>query len=269
MSNIHPTAIIGPDVMIGDHVSVGAYSVLDGDVRVCDGTVIHPHVVLMGRTTVGPCCVVYPFASIGTQPQDLKYQGELSTVEIGGYTVMREHVTINPGTTGGGMKTCVGERCLLMVGVHIAHDCVVGNDVIMANNATLAGHVVVGDGAVIGGLAAVHQFVRIGHHAMIGGLSGVEHDVIPYGTVMGERAHLAGLNIIGMKRKGLPRHSIHALRYVVDHIFQGETLDKAIESLPQDIAGDAKVQEVLSFLRGAHKRGICTPHRPQSASTKI
>ena len=192
MQVIHPTAIVEPGARLAERVSIGPYCVVGAEVELQDGVELISHVAVAGRTVVGAETRVFPFASIGHQPQDLKYQGEPSRLEIGRRNIIREHVTMNPGTTGGGMLTRVGDGCLFMVGAHVAHDCAVGDSVIMANNATLAGHVRIGDFAILGGLSAVHQYVRIGKHAMIGGVTGVERDVIPYGQVVGDRARLVG-----------------------------------------------------------------------------
>ncbi|MBV8939407.1 MAG: acyl-ACP--UDP-N-acetylglucosamine O-acyltransferase, partial [Alphaproteobacteria bacterium] len=180
---------------------------------------------------------------------------------IGSHTTIREHVTMNPGTEGGGMVTRVGDHCLFMVGSHVAHDCQLGDHIILANNATLAGHVTVGDHAIIGGLSAVHQFVRIGRHAIIGGMSGVEHDVIPYGSVMGERAHLAGLNLVGLKRRGFERETIHALRNVYKTLFESseQTLAARAEALMRSHGGEPAAAEILNFIRGDSKRQLCVP----------
>jgi UDP-N-acetylglucosamine acyltransferase len=177
------------------------------------------HVCVDGITHVGAESIIFPFASVGLRPQDLKYNSEPSTVTIGQKTTIREYVTIQPGTEGGGMKTSVGDGCLLMVGVHVAHDCIVGNNVIMANYATLAGHVVISDHVIIGGLSAIKQFVRIGAYAMIGGMSGVEKDVVPYALVMGERANLHGVNILGMKRHGFSNNVIQHVQSIYQNVF--------------------------------------------------
>ena len=198
---IHPSAVVSSKAQIGDNVEIGPFCVVGDDVKIGEGTILKSHVVVEGDTVIGKNNIIFPFASIGLEPQDLKFKGEKSRVEIGDNNKIREHVTIHLGTQDGAMVTKIGSNCLLMVGVHIAHDCVVGNHVIFANNATLAGHVEVGDHVVIGGLSAVHQFVRIGAGAMIGGMSGVESDVFPNGLVMGERASLAGLNLVGLKRR--------------------------------------------------------------------
>ena len=202
VSSIHPTAIIEKSVKIGKNVRIGPYCVLTEQVELDDGVELISHVTLAGRTKIGKETKIYPFSSIGHPTQDLKYKGEPSTLTIGAHNIIREYVTIQAGTAGGIMKTEVGDHCLLMASTHVAHDCILGNRVIMANNATLAGHVIIEDHVIIGGLSAIHQFVRIGAHAIIGGMSAVEHDVIPYGAVKGERANLYGLNLIGLKRRG-------------------------------------------------------------------
>lgn len=260
MASIHETAVVDAAAKIGADVSIGPYCVVGPDVTLGDGVVLIAHVVVDGLTKIGEGTQIYPFASIGLPPQDLKYAGEKSTLIIGRNNVIREYVTMNPGTEGGGMETRVGDNGLFMIGTHIAHDCRVGNHVIMANNATLAGHVSVGDFAVIGGLAAVHQFVRIGEHAMIGGLSGVEHDVIPFGSVMGERARLSGLNIIGLKRRGFDRATIHGIRAAYRELFAaGGTLEERLGKVTDEFADNAVVQQVAAFISGDSKRGLVTP----------
>jgi UDP-N-acetylglucosamine acyltransferase len=224
------------------------------------GVDLKAHVVVDGITEIGGGTRIFPFSSIGLPPQDLKYAGEKSRLIIGRNNVIREHVTMNPGTEGGGMETRIGDNGLFMIGVHIAHDCVIGNHVIMANNATLAGHVSIGDFAVVGGLAAVHQFVRIGEHSMIGGLSGVEHDVIPFGSVMGERASLSGLNIVGLKRRGFDRDTIHGIRAAYRELFEGEgTLEERLEQVAGQFADNLVVQQVATFIREDSKRGLVIP----------
>ncbi|MDD3182725.1 MAG: acyl-ACP--UDP-N-acetylglucosamine O-acyltransferase [Alphaproteobacteria bacterium] len=260
-TQIHATAIVDAKAKIGADVEIGPYCVVGPDVQLGDKVRLVAHVVVDGRTTMGAGTVVYPFASIGQRPQDLKYHGELSALEIGENNQIREHVTMNPGTEGGGMLTRVGNNGLFMVGSHVAHDCNVGNNVIMANNATLAGHVVVGDFVVIGGLAAVHQFVRIGPHAMIGGMSGVENDVIPYGMVKGERAHLAGLNIVGLERRGFGRDDIHALRSAYRTLFSKEgTMAERLEDVAQHYASKTLVDGMVEFVRSRASRALCQPH---------
>jgi len=259
-TNIHETAVIDSDAKLGSNVEIGPYCVVGKNVILGDDVRLVAHVVVDGRTTIGSETVIYPFASIGQRPQDLKYHGEKSTLEIGSKNQIREHVTMNPGTEGGGMVTKVGDNGLFMVGVHVAHDCVVGNNVIMANNATLAGHVHVGDFAVIGGLAAVHQFVRIGEHAMIGGMSGVENDVIPYGMVKGERAYLAGLNLIGLERRGFEREDIHALRSAYRMLFSREgTMVERLEDVSGQYGSKVLVKDMIGFIDKRSSRALCQP----------
>ncbi|HAX91235.1 MAG TPA: acyl-[acyl-carrier-protein]--UDP-N-acetylglucosamine O-acyltransferase [Rhodospirillaceae bacterium] len=263
-SSIHSTAIVDPKAQIGADVEIGPYCVVGGDVRLGDKVRLVAHVVVDGRTTVGAGTVIYPFASIGHRPQDLKYHGEPSTLEIGANNQIRENVTMNPGTEGGGMLTKVGDNGLYMVGSHVAHDCIVGNNVIMANNATLAGHVTVGDFAIIGGLAAVQQFVRIGAHAMIGGMSGVENDVIPYGMVKGERAHLAGLNIVGLERRRFSRDDIHALRSAYRMLFSKEgTMAERIDDVAEHYGNQALVDGMIDFIRSRGSRALCQPENEE------
>lgn len=259
-SSIHPTAIIHPDAVLGNHVLIGPYCTVGAHVQLGDHVELISHVVMDGHTTVGDHTKIFPFSSIGLVPQDLKYAGEPSRVEIGHHTIIREHVTINPGTTGGGMLTRVGNHCLLMVNSHVAHDCIVGDHVIMANNATLAGHVVVGDYAILGGLSAVRQFVRIGHHAMIAGLSGIGDDVIPYGQAMGERASLVGLNLIGLKRRQFNREDIHILRTLYRLLFSPEgTLQERVDDAREMFPDHKEVSEILNFITSENSRSLCQP----------
>jgi UDP-N-acetylglucosamine acyltransferase len=203
---------------------------------------------------------IFPFASIGHAPQDLKYHGEESEVIIGDNNQIREQVTINPGTEGGGMVTRVGSNCLMMVGAHVAHDCQISDRAILVNNATLAGHVTVGEFAIIGGLSAVHQFVRIGKHAMIGGCSGVENDIIPYGSVMGNRAHLAGLNLVGLKRRGFSRDVIHDIRNAYRLLFAPEgTLQERLEDVAELFKSNEPVMDIVNFIRSDSSRAVCQP----------
>ncbi|MBF0304241.1 MAG: acyl-ACP--UDP-N-acetylglucosamine O-acyltransferase [Alphaproteobacteria bacterium] len=260
MAAIHPTAIVDPAAKLADDVSIGPYCVVGPEVSLAARVELVSHVVVAGRTSIGEGCRIFPFASIGHQPQDLKFKGEPSTLVIGSNNLIREHVTMNPGTAGGGMITRVGDGCLFMMGSHVAHDCVVGDSVIMANNATLAGHVTVGEFAVLGGLSAVHQFVRIGRHAMIGGMSGVETDIIPYGSVTGNRAHLSGLNLVGLKRRGFSRDQIHALRNAYRLLFAPEgNLQERIADVAEQFEDQAAVMEIVEFMRADTSRGICQP----------
>ena len=260
MTDIHTTAIIDSNANIGEGVVIGPYCVVEAGVTLQENVVLHSHVVVGGLSDVGAETEIYPFASIGLPPQDLKYVGESSKLKIGRRNRIREHVTMNPGTADGGMITRVGDDCLFMVGAHVAHDCRMGDHVIMANNATLAGHVVVGDYAILGGLSAVHQFVRIGRHAIIGGMSGVENDVIPYGSVMGDRARLSGLNVIGLKRRNFAKDEIHNLRTAYRMLFAEEgTLQERIDDVAKMFEDNADIQEIVDFMRADSSRGLTQP----------
>ena len=263
MPQIHPTAIVAPGATLAEDVSIGPYCVVGEEVVLGAGVTLIAHIVVDGRTTIGEKTRIFPFASIGLEPQDLKYRGEKSRLVIGRHNTIREHVTMNPGTEGGGMVTRVGDHGLFMVGTHVAHDCQIGDHVIMANNATLAGHVVVEDYALLGGLSAVHQFVRIGQHAMIGGMSGVERDVIPYGQVMGDRARLSGLNIIGMQRRGFSREDIQTLRSAYQFLFSADgTFNDRVTEMAERFGGVAPVDDIIAFIRADSTRAICQPKGP-------
>lgn len=260
MAQVHPTAIIAPGAQLADDVIVGPYCIVGEHVALAAGVDLKSHVVIDGRTTIGERTRIFPFASIGFETQDLKYKGELSSLEIGHDNTIREHVTINPGTEGGGMVTRVGNHCLLMVGAHVAHDCQIGDHVILVNNGTLGGHVVMEDYAILGGLSAVHQFCRIGRHAMIGGMSGVERDVIPYGLAMGDRARLTGINIIGMQRRGFSRDDIQSLRNAYNGLFADEgTLSERVDEVARRFAGIGPVDDLIAFIRADSSRAICQP----------
>lgn len=255
--DIHPTAIVDPKAELGEGVAIGPYSIVGPGARLGDRVRLDAHVVVDGLTAIGADTRIFPFAAIGTPPQDLKYKGEASRLVIGARNRIREHVTMHPGTEGGGMITRVGDDGLFMVGVHVAHDCVLGDHVIMANNATLGGHVEIGDFAIIGGLAAVHQFVRIGAHAMIGGMSGVENDVIPFGSVMGERGRLAGLNVIGMKRRGFDKAELHVLRGAYRTLFSDAgVMEERIAAVEAAHGANPAVRAILDFIRAESSRGL-------------
>lgn len=258
--SIHPSAVVDPAAELGEGVVIGPFCLVGPNVRLGDGVRLVSHVSVEGRTAIGAATTVYPFASIGHPPQDLKFRGEPSELIIGSHNQIREHVTMNPGTEGGGMVTRVGDHGLFMMGAHVAHDCVVGDHVIMANNATLGGHVTLGDYVIIGGLSAVRQFVRVGAHAMIGGMSGVENDVIPYGLVMGDRARLAGLNLVGLERRGFEKDDIHALRAAYRALFgQGGTFAERVDEVDRDLGARRLVADVLDFIRAKEARSLCQP----------
>jgi UDP-N-acetylglucosamine acyltransferase len=259
-SNIHPSAVISEAASIAPDVKIGPFCVVGDDVTLHAGVELKSHVVIDGVTTIGEGTTVFPFASLGSAPQDLKYGGEKSELIIGKNNMIREHVTMNPGTETGTMKTVVGDNCLFMMACHVAHDCVVGNNVIMANNATLAGHVEVGDQVILGGLSAVHQFIRIGKGAIIGGMSGVESDVSPFARVKGERAHLAGLNLIGLERGGSSKDDIRALQKAYKTLFDDKgTLDERIARVGTEFSNDDSIMQIVDFAKGKDKYPLCQP----------
>lgn len=230
------------------------------DVELGDGVELLSHVAVAGRTSIGARTKIYPFASIGHQPQDLKFKGEPSTLAIGSDCLIREGVTMNPGTEGGGMVTTVGDRCAFLANSHVGHDCRVGNNVVFSNNVMLAGHCTVGDYVIIGGGAAVIQFARVGPHAFVGGMSGLEHDLIPYGMALGNRAYLSGLNIIGLQRRGFSRAQIHDLRRAYRLMFAQEgTLLERVEDVAAEFKDHPIVIEIVEFIRQGGKRSLCTP----------
>lgn len=266
MTDVHPTAIVEPGAEIADSVTVGPYCVVGPEARLDEGVSLVSHVVVAGRTGIGANTKVFPFASIGHPPQDMKFKGEPSRLEIGCNNIIREHVTMSPGTEGGGMLTSIGNNCLFMVGAHVAHDCVIGDHVILVNNATLGGHVEIGDWAILGGLAAIHQFARVGRHAMVGGMSGVENDVIPYGSVMGNRARMVGLNIVGLKRRSFSRDDIHDLRRAYRLIFAQEgTMAERLEDVSELFRSNEPVMEIVNFIGAQSQRAICQPHLEDAA----
>jgi UDP-N-acetylglucosamine acyltransferase len=256
---IHKTAIIDSNAKISQNVTIGPYSVIGPNVEIRDGTVIQSHVNITGNTIIGTNNQIYPFASIGNDPQDLKFKGEKTLLEIGDNNKIREYVTINPGTEGGGGKTHVGNNCLFMMSSHIAHDCIVGDNVILANNVPLGGHAHVDDNAIIGGNSAVQQFTRVGKFAMVGGMCGVVRDVIPYGIAHGNRSILQGLNLIGLRRKNIPNKEILSLSEAYKIIFKNENLTENLSNLSNDLRKNELVLEVVNFLEKDKKRPICTP----------
>lgn len=259
---IHPTAIIEDGAEIGKNVSIGAYCVIGSDVTIGDGCDLRSHVVVAGLTAIGEDCTIFPFASLGQPPQDLKFSGEKTTLKIGKNNIIREHVTMNPGTATGANETLIGDNCLFMVGAHVAHDCVIGNNVIVANNGTLAGHVEVGDFAILGGLSAVHQFIRIGAFAIIGGCTGVDSDVIPYGRVKGERGYLAGLNLIGLERQGLPKETIRNMQKAVKLLFGDDgTLEQRIGMLENEYGDDKLIRNIVDFAKAKMRHPLCHPQK--------
>lgn len=261
-SNIHATAFVDPAAKIGKNVTIGPFCTVGPNVELGDNITLKSHVVIDGHTTIGEGTTVFPFVSLGSDPQDLKYKGEPTKLTIGKNNKIREYTTMNPGTVDDRGETIVGDNCLFMMSTHVAHDCVVGNNVILANNATLGGHVHVGDFAILGGLAAIHQFVRIGEHAIIGGMSGVENDVIPFGRVKGERAYLQGLNLIGLERRGFEKEEVRKLQRAFNQLFGDEgTMDQRIESVGQDFGDDDTIMAIIEFAKAKTKFPLCQPPR--------
>lgn len=259
-NRIHPTAIIEKGAEIGMGVEIGPYSCIGKKVVLHDRVKLHSHVVLEGNTLIGEDTEIFPFASIGHVTQDKKYQGEDSSLVIGKNNKIREYVTMQAGTAGDRMITQVGDDGLFMASSHVAHDCIVGNNVIMANNATLAGHVTVGDYAIIGGLAAVHQFVRIGAYSIIGGLSGVAYDVIPFGMVKGIRAGLQGLNMVGLKRHNFSREDIDVLQKVYKDLFEEKGILADRVAKAADIYQcNSRAMELVRFVESNEGRSLTTP----------
>jgi len=256
---IHKTAIIDPKTKISLNVSIGPYSVIGPDVEIGENTIIHSHVNISGNTKIGKKNKIYPFASIGNDPQDLKYNGEETKLIIGDKNTVREYVTINPGTVGDDGKTIIGNNCLFMISSHVAHDCLVGNNVIIANNVPLGGHAIIEDNVVIGGNSAVQQFTRIGKMAMIGGMTGVLHDVIPYGLSTGNRNSLQGLNLIGLRRAKFENKEILGLSEAYKEIFATKNLTENISKLNDSFQNNLLVKEVIEFITKDKKRSICTP----------
>jgi len=253
-------AAVDPKARLGEGVEVGPFAVIGPNVTLGRNVKVHSHAVITGETEIGDGCEIYPFAVLGAPPQDKKYRGEDSRLVVGAHTTIREHVTMNGGTEGGGHVTRVGSHCLVLAGAHVAHDCLIGDHVILVNSATLAGHVTIGDHAILGGLSAVHQWVRIGAYAFVGGMSGVENDVIPFGMAIGNRAHLAGLNIVGLKRHGFEREQIHSLRKAYRLLFSQEgTLQERLEDVEKMFQGDAAVGRVIEFMRANTDRAFCVP----------
>ncbi|MBB4659393.1 acyl-ACP--UDP-N-acetylglucosamine O-acyltransferase [Parvularcula dongshanensis] len=260
--SVHPRAIVEDGAKIGEGVEVAPFCHVGANVVLEDGVNLHPHATVLGHTTVGEGTEIYPFAVLGSPPQHLGYKGEPTRLRIGARNQIREHVTMHPGTVQGHGETVVGDDGLYMVGAHVAHDCVLGDHVIMANNATLGGHVEVGDYAFLSGLCAVHQFSRIGPYSFVGGGAIVTKDVIPYGTVFGNHAHLEGLNLVGMKRRGLSRPTIHAIRGAYRLLFAPEgTLEERIDDAAKLYGEVPEVMAILAFMQADDKRPLCLPAR--------
>ena len=256
---IHQTAVIDRKAIISKNVKVGAYSVIGPDVVIGENTEIQSHVSIVGHTKIGINNKIYPFASIGNDPQDMKYKGEKTSLIIGNNNTIREYVTINPGTVQGGGITRVGNENLLMIGAHIAHDCILGNKIVIANNAAIAGHAIINDYVILGGNCGVHQFTRIGKMAMVGGMTGVSRDIIPYGLSTGNRNVLNGINIVGLRRINTPNKDIICLTNAFKDMFKTDNLSENLKNLNIEFKQNELVNEVIEFINKDKKRPICTP----------
>ena len=256
---IHNSSIIDKKAKIGKNVKIGPFCFVGPKVQINDNVELISNVHIEGKTIVGEGTKIYPFSSIGTPPQDKKYKGEDNSLEIGKNNIIREYVTINPGTKGGGEKTTIGDNCLLMISSHVAHDCKIGNNVVIANNVPLGGHVTIEDSVVIGGNSAVQQFTRIGKLAMIGGMTGVLHDVIPYGLSIGNRNFLQGLNLIGLRRANFKNKDILGLIEAYKEIFSTKNLTDNLSKLNGEFKENPLVKDIIEFITKDKKRSICTP----------
>ena len=258
---IHKTAIIDNKAKISNDVSIGAYSIIGPNVEIGPGTIIQAHVSIIGDTKIGKNNKIFSFASLGNDPQDLKYKDEKTKIIIGDNNKIREYVTINPGTAGGGGLTQVGNNCLFMVHSHVAHDCLIGNNVVLANSVPIGGHATVEDDVIIGGNSAVQQFTRVGKLSMIGGMCGVVKDVLPYSLVFGNRSILQGVNIIGLRRKNISNEKINKVKKTFDIIFQDNNHMENLKKIPEEISNDEIIKDIINFLNTDKKRPICTPQK--------
>jgi UDP-N-acetylglucosamine acyltransferase len=262
MTTIHSTAIVDPAAELAQDVVVGPYSLIGPHVRLAAGVRVASHVVIEGHTEIGQGCEIHPFASLGAPPQHAGHKGEPTRLVVGDRAIIREHVTMHCGTVMGRGVTTVGSDGFFMVGVHIAHDCLVGDHVTLVNNATLGGHVRVEDYVIMGGLSAAHQYIRIGRHAFVGGMAGVNHDVIPFGNVWGNHAHLEGLNLVGLKRRGFSRETINTLRAAYRLLFAEEgTFQERVDDAAATFCGSPEVMEIIDFIRADSNRPLTTPQR--------
>ncbi len=260
--SVHPTSVVEDGATIGRNVEIGPFCCIGKDVVVGDNVRLISHVTVSARTTIGAGTIIYPFAALGGTPQHVGYKGEDTKLEIGESSIIREHVTMNIGTEAGGGVTRLGKNGFYMIGAHIAHDCQIGDNATFANNATLAGHVSLGRDVFLGGLCAIHQYSRIGDFAFVGGCAAVAGDVIPYASAAGNHAKLVGLNVIGMKRRGLPRATIHALRAAYRAIFFGDdTLKQRVEAVANDYSEYPEVMQIVSFIQENASRSLMSPTR--------
>ena len=256
---IHKTAIISETAKIEDKVEIGPYSIIGPNVKISGNTKIHSHVNIVGNTSIGSGNEIFPFASIGTAPQDLKYKGEKNSLIIGNNNKFREYVNINPGTQQGGAITKIGNNNLFMVYCHVAHDCNISNNVVLANNVQVGGHVLIQDNSIVGGSCAIHQFSRIGESSMVGGMTGVLSDVIPFGLSLGNRNNLAGLNLIGLRRAKISNENIKIMQQAYEIIFKNENFRSNIENLNSELKNNQYVNKIISFINSDKKRPISLP----------
>lgn len=259
-SEIHKSSIVEDGAKIGEGCKIGPFCHIGPNVVLGDGAEVLSHVSIVGHTRIGARARIFPFASVGHEPQDLKYDGEVTTLTIGDDCMIREGVTMNPGTAGDDSKTIIGDKCVFLANSHVAHDCKIGNGVIFSNGVLLAGHCKVGNNVIIGGGAGIHQFCRIGDNSFIGGMAGLENDLIPFGMALGNRAYLGGLNLIGMKRAGIERDSIHTVRGLFKHLFSGEQeLKDALLSIDEQMSSDPVGKQIVDFIQDGGDRSICMP----------
>ena len=256
---IDKTAIIHKNAKVSKKAKIGPFCIIGSRVEIDDDVELHSHVNIAGNTKIGSGTIIFPFASIGTEPQDLKYSGEENSLVIGKNNKIREYVTINPGTKGGGGKTVVGDKCLFMISSHIAHDCFIGNEVVIANNVAVAGHAIIEDSVIIGGNSGVQQFTRIGRLAMVGGMTGVSRDIIPFGLSFGNRNYLQGINLIGLRRKKYENKKIIELDEAYKKIFSSKNFHENIAKINGEYKTNELVQEVTNFISKDKKRPFCTP----------
>ncbi|MEO8668960.1 MAG: acyl-ACP--UDP-N-acetylglucosamine O-acyltransferase [Bauldia sp.] len=260
MTTIHPTAIVEDGATLGSNVRIGPFAIVGADVVLEDGVSLHAHALVTGRTRIGAGTEIYSFAALGGPPQDVGYRNEPTSLVVGKGCIIREHVTVHRGTATGRKETSIGANCMLMVASHVAHDCVVGDSVVLVNQATIGGHCEVGEHAILGGLSAVKQRIRIGAHAFISGITGVAADVIPFASAVGARAELAGLNIVGLKRRGFDRPTIHALRAAYQAIFTGEGNRAArVERIAEEYGDVPAVMTIVDFVRASGDRPLVAP----------
>ena len=256
---IHKTAIVDSKAKIADNVQIGPYCLIGPDVEIGNNSIIHSHINIVGNTKIGENNQIYPFSSIGTPPQDLKYKGEKNSIVIGNNNKFREYVNINPGTEQGGGITRIGDNNLLMVYCHVAHDSMISNNIVLANNVQVGGHVTIQNNAIVGGSCAIHQFSRIGEYAMIGGMTGVLSDVIPFGLSMGNRNNLMGLNLIGLRRSKVSNDNIKKIQLAYEIIFKTSSFRENIEQLNNDLKNNEFVKKIINFINSDKKRPISLP----------